>query len=265
LNRAEYVAKELSCLKSYDTLLDDQRRRSCDSFRDVPMPGVRPRSASDVEFQSQLDDPATDPGVAAAIVACDALVKKNMASAKNLEQLMPVLRTLLHPDYLSTLGSSHVQIRAVVTTPPSSPASIMLGSQILNTRRDAQEIQARLVAARRSNKRERCHNDSTSGSGDEGPSRNLTPQLKKCRSNQRKRTSRQSSSSECESPNPQQHRRHQKTNNGSLSDGVQSQAHRPSQAHEDSEVQLLLSGFDCHQPSAPNPLQGAGSDIMHEQ
>ena len=242
------------------------------------MPGVPLGSASDVESQSRLD-PATDPGVAAATAVCDTLVKKNMASAKDLQPLMPVLQTILHPDYLSALGSGHVQIpvipqiRAVVATCPSSPDSVMLGSQILRMRRDAQEIQARLKAARWSNKREWHDDDSTSGGVNEGPSRNLSRRLKKHRSNQRKRKSYQSSRSEYESPNPHQHRRHQKArrshDNRSLSDGAQGQTHRPSQAPEDSEVPLPRSGVDGYLPpvpnALPNPLRWAQSDTTHER
>lgn len=238
------------------------------------MPGVPLGSASDVESQSRLD-PATDPGVAAATAVCDALVKKNMASAKDLQPLMPVLQTILHPDYLSALGSGHAQIpvitqiRAVVTMPPSSPDSIMLGSQILNAKHDAQEIRARLnaAAACRSNKRERHYDGSTSSSSDEGSSLNSSPRLKKHRSNQRKRMRRQRSSSKCESPNP--HRRHPKArrshDNGSLSDGVQSQTRPSSRAPEDGEALLPRSRVDIYRLSAPNPLQEARSDAVHEQ
>jgi hypothetical protein len=235
------------------------------------MPGVLPRGASDVKFQSRFDGPATNPGVAAATAVCDALVKKNVASVEDLRLLMPVFQTILHPDYLSALRSGHVQIpiipqiSAVMTARSSSPDSVILGSQILNTRRDAQEIQARLNAAHWSNKHERRDDDSTSGSSNEGPSRTLSCQLQKCRSNQKKRKSHQSSSSECESPNPHQHRRHRKAkrsnDNHSLSDGAQSQTHHSSQAPEDSKVPLPWSGVDGYLPPVP---QGAQSDTTYE-
>ena len=164
---------------TYYSLLDDLgRHSSSNGSRDAPMPGVPPRSASDVKLQSRFDGSAMDPGAAAAAVVCDALVKKNVASAKDLQPLMPVFQTILHPNYLSALGSGHVQIpvipqiRAVVATCPSSPDSVMMGSQILNMRCNAQEIQAHLKAVHWSNKREWHDNDSTSGSVNEGPSRN---------------------------------------------------------------------------------------------
>jgi hypothetical protein len=196
------------------SLLDDSLHRSRDGSRDPPMPGIPLCSTSDADFQSQLDKPATDPGVAAAAVVCDALVRKNMASVMDLQPLMPVLQTILHPDYLSGLCSGLVQIPvvpqmpAVATTPPSSPGSIMLGSQILNTRRDAQEVQARLNAARHSNKRQWPPDDST---GDkEDSSRNPSPRRKKRRSNGRNKRNHHSRG---ETPNPNQPRRQQQSHN----------------------------------------------------
>jgi hypothetical protein len=257
---------------TYYSPIDDSRHCSRDGFRDAPILDVSLHKTSDADFLPRLDEPAADPGVAAAAVVCEALVKKNMASAMDLELLMPTLQTILHPDYLSALYSGRIQIpaipqiRAVASVPPSSPDSVMLGSQILNTRRDAQEIQARLNAARQSNKRQWHYDNSTSDSDNkEGPSQNLLPRPKKCASNQRKKRSHHPSSSG-KSPSPNQPRRQQKdrqsNDGGALSDG---RSNRSGRAPGDGEVPQPQLGADNYQPSAPNLLQGAKYDTIRKQ
>ena len=174
---------------SYPT--DDPAYQAHKTIRDAPMPGVPPLSQTPL-IERDVDDNASNDdqnlGESAASVAINAISSRNLISAVDLELVRPLMQQIFRPEYLSALGAGHAHLPQVPpvseeqsarrSTSPGS--SIMIGSQILNKKQDAEEVGERLAASPPSKRRKRQRLDETDGADDAG-SRTERPRKQNCR------------------------------------------------------------------------------------